>query len=104
MKTVKIYDDSDIDLLLKADAVSDEPCHLCYAKTDCCCGCPEQREYEAAIKPYKDANIYSDFLQIRELRALQKEVKSAQKEIVKILGEYAEVPALYNALVRDNYL
>jgi len=74
-KTEKIeFTKKDIELLRQE--IADNPCDDCSLQRDgSCCGCPSGRDYMAAIKPYKDANILEYAIALKDLLTIQNEIE-----------------------------
>lgn len=85
MKEQTIYTFSDEDLKLLKQPIPIDPCSHC-PDSAYCCGCPEERDYRTAIKPYRDANIliFADIIRnIRNKRCEADRLLKHSKELNK---------------------
>ncbi len=83
VKEQTIYTFSDDDLKLLKQTIPISPCSHCF-DSSICCGCPEQRDYRTAIKPYRDANIliFADIIRnIRNKRCEADRLLKHSKEL-----------------------
>lgn len=80
------FEKGDLDLLKRP--LPQNPCSNCQSRLDgSCCGCPESREYEALVKPYRDAGVY--------------DLASKMKQIKALIIESNRIAGLYTALTKD---
>lgn len=76
------------DKYLLSRSLPDDPCKGCrYAGY--CCGCPRETNYQAMIKPYKDAGILEYAKIIEDIRRMKGEIKILEMSIDK---RYEELP------------
>lgn len=83
MKEQTIYTFSDDDLKLLKQPIPINPCSHCL-DSGSCCGCPKERDYCTAIKPYRDANIliFADIIRnIRNKRCEADRLLKHSKEL-----------------------
>lgn len=82
-KTVVVeYTEEDKRLLSQVTNSPDDPCENCSMRgTGGCCGCPEQRAYDAFWKPYKDAEIEDVAKRLLERENLKKVIQNAEYKI-----------------------
>lgn len=80
IETKIILTDEDKELLSKSLPV--DPCKGCRGVDDCY-GCPKETEYQAMIKPYKDAGILEYAKIIDDIRRIKGEIKMLETSIDK---------------------
>lgn len=84
----RTFDKEDVELIKRY--LPDSPCKSCDAGIGCC-GCPEQRDYEATyVKPLKDAGVYEYAVQYnRYLDSFRKHKWEIQAELetLQFLGD-----------------
>lgn len=85
-ETKLIITDEDKELLSKS--LPHDPCKRCQ-DAGYCCGCPKESNYQAMIKPYKDAGILEYAEIIEEIRRMTGEIKILETSIDK---RYEELP------------
>lgn len=87
MKTVMTFTKEDIELLKKPIPTS--PCITCRNTMECC-GCPEKREYNEKIKPYKEANIIDIARELLDITNMEKKIEEMQKRVAYIKANLPE--------------
>ena len=107
MKTTVIIQTeySDEDKILLQKSIPENPCDSCSVSgTGACCGCPEARKYEEAIKPYLDSNIYDIAQDIARMNKLETQARALIDEYQRLnqnLPLFAQRPAL--SITRNSY-
>ena len=107
MKTTVIIQTeySDEDKILLQKSIPENPCDSCPVPgTGACCGCPEARKYEEAIKPYRDSNIYDIAQDIARMNKLETQARALIDEYQRLnqnLPLFAQRPAL--SITRNSY-
>lgn len=74
-----------MELLMKADDLPKNPCGGCPAGAGCL-GCPKQREFDSAWKPYKEAGISDEANKIAEAHAITARMKELVGELSEVLS------------------
>lgn len=87
MKTVMTFTKEDIELLKKP--IPTLPCTTC-RNTRACCGCPERREYNEKVKPYKEANIIDIARELLDITDMEKKIEKMQKQVADMKANLPE--------------
>lgn len=78
---------TDEDKKLLSRSLPDDPCKGC-RDAGSCCGCPKETNYQAMIKPYKDAGILEYAKIIEDIRRMKGEIKILEMSIDKRYEEF----------------
>lgn len=78
-----IFTDEDFELLKKE--LPNNPCIKCDTRIKgYCCGCPQGRDYDISIEPYKNNDILDIALYIKRYKDTLREIKKHEWELTKI--------------------
>lgn len=80
MKIIQTVEYTTEDRKLLKQLLPKNPCDSCGAGVGCC-GCPNGRDYEEKVRPYKDANIYDIALTIRKIHDIKQNIRLEEAEI-----------------------
>ena len=70
-----------------------------------CCGCPEQREYAKAVKPYDEAGIYEYAEKIRSIGGIEGKIAKKEKKKDKLYNSLpVEIRNVYDDLKKERKL
>lgn len=101
MKVLKIVQIDDEGYKLLKQPIPEDPCKQCSILG--CVGCPRQREYEAAIKPIKDAGLLEAKQHVDRIRLdLQdlKELKmSTQRECAAVKDSGFDLNKIFGVVI-----
>lgn len=95
MRIVTKYELEEGDLELLRKELPNHPCESCHERA--CCSCDEEKQYEKAVKIYKDRNLYElakEMKQVHECDRKIKEIRKKQMAIVKTINEQIGVPII----------
>ena len=70
-----------------------------------CCGCPEQREYAKAVKPYDEAGIYEYAEKIRSIGGIEDKIAALERKKDKLYNSLpVEIRNVYDDLKKERKL